>query len=378
MRRFGFTILEVLVALTLGVVVLGTAVSLAAVASEQGAAARRRAHLARTASFLDLTLARDLRHAGLGMPTGPFHSGTFGGGPGRFNAPILIGTATSVGIVGDVPRPDADAAPFGSLATLPGGPGRFFWFNDVTGICIPSLGNIRGCAISDTSRVLTGVGGCNRIGGGIDANCPWGLRRVLPDEYLVVTAGDGSWALARMPALGAALVRAPAPHGDHLLLQSAGLPADWVAARWPNANPSVDPPTALRGQGFVATLDRVFYVHSGTTISRIQCMGTPEPDNTGFPDKDALVVPSVAALSYAPSGGQPRTTCVGPELIADHVESLAFTYVDAAGAALAVPLNAADKRATRGVRWRVAFHDRRGTHPVREVVEGAIALRNLP
>ena len=384
MRRAAFSLIEVLIALTLGVVVLTTTVSLVVYAGRESDAARRRAHLSRSASFLNLNLTRDLRAAGLGVPNGPFHDVFFDGSPGRFNAAILIGNDEAIGLVGDLPRPDADAPPFGSLATMPGNDGsvapnaaaRFWWFNDANGLCIPRIAG-DGCTTAQTSRLLPGVAGCNRPGAGGDATCPWGLRRLLPNEYFTVIAGDGSWALAKMPAdLSTALV--PAPDGQHILFQSAGTPADWKKERWGNTNPQVDPPTALRGQGFVASLDRVFIFKRGSAVFRMQCMGVPVPDNVNFPSADVLTMPDPSQLDYAVTGRE-KTTCVGPELVADHVRSFHLTFVDGEGKELTLPLNAADKRAVRGVRWSVDMEDdRSGKLPVRESMEGAVALRNLP
>ncbi len=390
MKR-AFTIIEILVALTLGVVVLGTTVSLAVLAGQDHDAARRRAHLARTASFLDRNLARDLRHAGLGMPTGPFHTGTFGSGDGRFNAPVLLGTVDAIGIVGDLPRPDADGAPFGSLASIPGSSGlggspgaaRFWWFNDNTGTCIPSTSaTANSCKLSRTSRLMPNAGECNAIGGGNDPTCPWGLRRLVADEYFVVIAGDGSWALAKMPSSTTAIANSlvTAPDGRHLLFQSAsGVGGDWDPIKWRNVDPQIDAPVALRGQGYVSSPDRVFYFKDGTTLQRVQCYGAPDPDNAGFPDADATAMPATAALAYTlPGGRTPSPTCVGPELIADHVVSVAFSYTDKNGAILAIPLDAARKRDVRGIRWRIVFEDARGgRQTVNETVEGGIALRNL-
>ena len=385
-----FTIIEILVALTLGVVVLGTTVSLAVLAGQDHDAGRRRAHLARTASYLDRNLSRDLRHAGLGMPTGPFHTGTFGSGTGRFNAPILIGTTDSIGIVGDLPRPDADGAPFGSLASIPGSSGiggspgaaRFWWFNDNTGTCIPSTTvTATSCKLSKTSRLMPGAGECNAVGAGNDPTCPWGLRRLVADEYFVVIAGDGSWALAKMPSTaGIANALVAAPDGRHLLFQSASaVGGDWDPVRWRNVDPQVDAPVALRGQGYVSSPDRVFYFKQGRTLQRVQCTGAPDPDNAGFPSANVTTMPNVAALAYTlPGGRTPGPTCVGPELIADHVESAVFTYIDKDGAALALPLDGPRKRQVRGIRWRIAFRDARGgRQTVNETVEGAVALRNL-
>jgi prepilin-type N-terminal cleavage/methylation domain-containing protein len=386
MRR-GFTILEVLVALTIGVVVLGSAVSLVVVAGRHSDAARRRAHLARTASFLDHNLSRDLRHAGLGMPTGPFHS-VFASGEGRFHAPILVGTVTAVGLVGDLPRPDADGAPFGALATIPGSdgtspPARFWWFNDNNGLCIPSLtpsATGTRCSLAETSRLFPGLGGCDAPGRGGDLTCPWGRRNLLPDEYFVVVAGDGSWALARMPgpgSLGASLVVGPS--GRHLLFASNSTSADWDPLLWRNANPQVDPPAAQRGQGFVSSLDRVFYFQQGQTLQRLQCMGVPDPENPGFPSADITDMPPLDALRYTPPGGRPRTSCVGPELVADLVQHVEFVFLDVLGNELPRPLTAEGKRAVRGVTWHIEFADLRARGiPVRETLEGAVALRNLP
>lgn len=389
MVRRAFTLIEVMVALTLGVVVLGTAVNLAVAAGQDHDASRRRAHLARTASFLNRTLANDLRHAGLGMPTGPFHGTFSSGGTGRFNAPVLIGTTDSIGIVGDLPRPDADGAPFGSLASMPGGTGtggsanaaRFWWLNDNTGTCIPRKPSASvGCRLSTTSRLAAGAGDCNAAGKGGDASCPWGLRRLVAEEYFVVIAGDGSWALAQMPAqTGIANALVEAPDGQHLLFQSASaINGDWDPLKWPNANPQLDPPVALRGQGYVSSPDRVFFFKQGNTIQRVQCSGVPDPDNAAFPSANVQTMPAVAALAYTPPGGRPTTTCIGPELLADHVQSLSLSYSDKNGATLTLPLDAARKREVRAIRWRVVFEDKRfGRATVAETLEGTIALRNL-
>jgi hypothetical protein len=154
----------------------------------------------------------------------------------------------------------------------------------------------------------------------------------------------------------------------------------WDGAVWPNlAND--DPPTNTRGQGFITTLDRVFYFQDGTTIRRIQCWGDPDPGHANWPDETAAAMPSTDPLDLKDlnpfSGATLQEECSPAELFARNVQSFELRYFDASGAEVVGANTGLLKASIRRISYRVVLqkNDARG-RSVEESIESSVAIRN--
>lgn len=385
----GFTLLEVAVAVALSVIVIGAATTVLSAVLVQNKRQRIHSDLQRDAELVGQLLATELRQAGLGVPQGPHIQKncpggvctfTYGTGANttsaglRFGAHrLLVAAPTEIGLVGDLPRPDSNYPVFGPLHSRHSGAGTgiLAWHNESNGTCIPP-----GCATSGFSTFFPGSGiDCSTVGGEI--TCPWALRRVARGDRLQVVDGRGDWAHAGVDTAGAV-------GGNSSLLGVLGLrlsPAmDPSANSWLNDSAGVGP-SGFAGQGFVTTLDRVFYVFDSVAgvIRRTQCFGDPDPGHADWPESANTVPGSPGTITppvTAPSTSA-QNRCVGPEVVARHVTSVAFTYFDQAGAAVAVASNA-DKDSIRRVEWVIGFQNANtivGT-PVTYTLMGAVSLQN--
>jgi type II secretory pathway pseudopilin PulG len=323
----GATLIELMVALSLLAVVLTVTVNLLVGAIRSGSRSRARAEIARQGLFASEVMHQELRMAGLGVPqpSGLHIDDTYAGaGATFFDTAVILANATQVGVVADLPRPDAQYNALGILHNRPGGSRRnVMWETENNGRCVPDTG-ASSCSTADYSRFFPGEDGCDATTDGNDRTCPWGMKRVAPSERIQIVAGSHAWTHAgllasyTMDAIGV-------PNG----VMSLRLAANWDPS-WPNVNP-LDFPVGITGQGFVTTLDRVFYALQGTDLVRIQCMGDPDPQAAGWPNLATNTLPSMASLAITPTGGV-QNTCVGPEVIAKNVTSLTFSYFNGAGA----------------------------------------------
>lgn len=383
MRR-GFTLIEVLVSLSISVAVLAIATGLTATAMRDAKRSRVRSDLARDASLLDGQLRRDLMVLGLGVPVGRNITPGYGtGGISAFYAPILVAAPTEIGFIADLPRPDAQMSPFGYLPNQPlGGTDRILWHNDSNGACLPDA-TAGSCSTADTSVFFPGEAGCAAAGAGLgsaaDRVCPWSMKRLAildgNSEAFQVVAGDGTWVhtKAKFPATLLASAAAPRP----LALQTD---TSWHGA-WANVAPR-DPPMNIRGQGFVTTIDRIFYKLDTATgrVVRVQCWGDPDPNHPNWPDSSATAIPPFDDLTdVTPHGGTPYEQCTTPEVFARNVTSVSFRYFDNAGAELTGIDSALEKMSIRRIDYVIQLHKEtgyEGHYPVEESLEGSIAVRN--
>lgn len=361
----GATLIELMVALAMLAIVLTVSVGLLVGSIRSGARARARAELARQGLFASEVMHQELRMAGLGvpMPSGEhIADGYAGAGDTTFDTVVILANGTQVGVVADLPRPDAQYNALGVLHNRPGGTQHnVMWENENNGRCVPDTGGMT-CSTADTSRFFPGEDGCDSTGDGADRTCPWGMKRVAVNERIQVVAGSHAWTHAglqnayTMDAIGV-------PNG----VMSLRLASDWDPS-WPNVDTD-DFPVGISGQGFVTTIDRVFFALQGTDLVRIQCRGDPDPQNVGWPDLGTNALPSMAALAFTPTGGS-ANVCVGPEVIAKNVASLTFTYFDGAGGV------AATKDAVRRIVWTMVLRRNVFGRSVTQDIVGSAAIRN--
>lgn len=359
----GATMIELLVALSLLAVVLSVAVGLVTGAIQSGTRGRARGELARQGSFLNSLLASELRMAGFGVPTsvGTHIDDAYGGaGDTIFDSNVILATGTAVGIVADFPRPDAQYATFGFIDNRPaGGTSNIMWHTENNGGCAPDTVS-PSCATGTASMFFPGEDGCDAVGDAADRTCPWGMKRVRGGERIQIVSGAMRWTHAgvasplAMSALGAA---GPL---------SLNLSTAWNATAWPNILAS-DPPVAVTGQGFVTTVDRVFYRLNGTNMERIQCFGDPDPGSVNWPNLATTAMPGT--LTSTPTGGTVNE-CTAAEVVAKNVASLQFDYFTGTGVATTA------KDQVRRVDWTIKLRKTVNSRTVEQDVVGTVAIRS--
>lgn len=365
----GFSLMELVVALTINAVVLTAAVSLFEGISSQSSAARQRAELERDATFVQELLERELRLAGLGVPRGANVD------TDAVLDAVLVATPTSIGVLADIPRPDAQYPTFGLLSSQLSMEGlhpidtHLWWFTENNGPCQPDgvEGTLPSCTTSTTSTFFPGLRGCDTTGHATDRVCPWGLRRMLGGEPFQVVYGDGAWTTSAMKTPIELHGGGAHPH-DLMFVEVATPLGNWDVDGTDGLAGLGTMPRANVGTGFVVTLDRIFYELQGSTITRRQCWGTPAPERAEWPAAGASAVPANPA--YASSAA--TSVCTPREVIARHVTALRFTYIDDNG----VVFDGVDRSRIARISYVLQLSTGASINPVRHEVEGSILLRN--
>jgi prepilin-type N-terminal cleavage/methylation domain-containing protein len=438
--RGGFTMLEVVVALALGVIVIGSVTLIMA----QVLLAQRRQRLVsdmqRDAEFASTLLTLEVRQAGLGVPGGtyfPTSSATgfldFGTGVANIGTEytfaarhLIVARPTEIGILADIPRPDSNYNVFGPLNSRATGnpppatppltnPDFLAWHTENNGTCVPCAvtppapnntlcPTVPGCSIrggasanGPTSLFFPNAGATAECisgtapSGSVGLGCPWASRRLAAGERLQIVDGGGSWTVDGVSTL----TPATSPNGMVALALTKPMDPGSSKTFWPN-NAAGDGPGGTAGQGFATTLDRIFYQLVGTNIVRTQCWGDPDPANANWPPDGVNTTPgSPGNINPAVDGSdvthgagdvQTSAVCIGPEVVARNVVTptggagLNFQYSDANGAN--VPVNGTTSAATlntiAGVTWNITLSrsDNTVTTKVSYVIEGGAAIQN--
>jgi hypothetical protein len=337
MRRRAFTILELLIGLVASAVVLTAMIAAFAEVMKTQRQQRVRAELARQGAFLGHVLNTELRVIGLGRPEG---NSVIGNKPPPIS--VLFAGPTAIGFVADLPRPDATSNTFGFLEDRPAGFQRVMWHTDNNGVCAPDGG---ACDIRRTSTLYRGdVATCAT--NAADRTCPWSNHRLRPGETFQLVAGNGTWTNliadgAGNTSAGLTMEAALAPDGGNVrglvvgpATNDVGQALGWPAA-WLNTARG-DAPVDVRGQGFVTTLDRVFFRHcaaacpGGTgrerVLERRQCWGPLHPDHPAWPHVDADTDDATLRSGAFDPLAVPGTTCTPWEVAARDVETFRLSY----------------------------------------------------
>lgn len=368
--------------MVISIIILGVCMTIMVNTIVEGRRTRVQSEMARDGAHTSQLLGQELRQAGLGVPNAGHISATYGTTPNAtFYASLLVAGASEIGVVGDLPRADATYNAYGalhnrtlSLVGVPTGD-HVAWHTENNGNCVPdALAAGVSCTTATSSLFFPGEAGCDDNDAFADRTCPWGLRRVVPGERLIIVSGDGRWAHVGM---GTAMEKAGSDRVFAAKLSPAFSPADWPDPPAP-ALP-VTAPNQTAGQGWVTTLDRVFFKYDATTrtIQRAQCSGDPDPDNAGWPGQAAITIPPIATLRLTPPGGGAVHVCGEFEIIARHVESLTFTYFNAAGGVVGTRNTGPLKRSIRRVGYRIQFRQTLDGRDVIYDVAGSVRLQNL-
>lgn len=375
-RQLGFSLIEVVVALALGISILAVAIGVLAEFTRQANQKRVRTELAREAALFSLRLSSDARGAGLGVP--PSGSPHANGAIGAFYGPILVAAGSQLAFLGDFTRPHAQYQTFGTLASfVPSSTHPLTeitaWHTENNGTCAPS--GTSGCSTADASVFFPGVAGCNASSGVADRVCPWGLKRVGAGDRLQIVAGDGSW-------IHTAAASPLAMHDPFSTGHGPGQPAAFVlgapqlSGTWTNVTGG--PPVHTPGMGWVTTLDRVFYRYvaaaGGGVIERRQCWGDPDPADADFPSATATAIPANPD-QVSPAGVV--NTCTRWERMLRDVKSASFAYFDESATAVAEPINTALlKQSVRRIDYHVVLEKRASGFAVSHEIAGTVGLRN--
>lgn len=345
----GFTLVEVMVALVIGAVLLSTVVSVLTLTLRDARRTRVHSELLRDAESVTHQLNSELRLAGLGLPRGANIDASYGTSPPAAPlAALIVAGATEIGIVADLPRPDANFNTFGGLHGRDTGAATIAWHNENNGACVPDSTSSSCSAGVDSVFFPVNATGCTTTGtsGFNDRLCPWGMRRGRANESILIVAGDGQWSRSVLSgSVSAGTIRA------------ADLSTAYSRTTWPQG------PGAVAGQGFVATLDRVFYWLDGTKIRRRQCWGDPNPNDPQWSEPPSTASWDPAATDGGSAGA---SECTPAEVVARNVSSLSFTYTTGTDGVI------------RKVDYAIGFARTVDGRPVLHVVNGAIRLTNIP
>ena len=356
-RPRGFTLIEMMVALTMALVVTASALGVLLSVMETQREGEVRAQLARDAQLMMDMLARDFATLGVGVPRGleMDQAGTTAlnaGAPGRqLRPPIRIGDENYIAFLGDLPLPSSDlnglAFPtvFHHYDVANREERHIAVVSELTPCTPPSTAPGYGCA-SSTATLLEVPAGANCDSSNTTApTCPWGLGKwgllgTDPDPVLVVGDAFGGWYQRTRSGF--------ASHENRTMLElDDELPVQQFRARG-------------IGSGFMAQLDRVFYSVEETssvgsactsastdcTLRRRQCWGD-------INNASAALFPGVGASAIR-AGSNPSDCTAGSggtpwEDIMDGIDSFQIQYFDANGGTLTAPLDASKSSRVRYV-----------------------------
>jgi prepilin-type N-terminal cleavage/methylation domain-containing protein len=384
-----FTMIELLIGLAVSAVVMTAITVVYADATNFQRQQRIRQQLAQGGGVFDRQFNSELRTTGLGRAAN-FRLGTTAsinavyGGTGTTVSPIntnqtfvqgVGGSIVTLMLVGDVPRPDANFETFGLLSDAPVGHGKVAFSNDHTGSCAPTNPVTTGC---DSGLFPSSLGStCQNV---LDRGCAWAGKRLRADDVLQIVTGDGMYQNVQVAST---MTAAPAPGSQQmaLSLQTGGTFPYPAATVWPNAAPG-DAPADVRGQGWVATMDRVFYrycpgaivdfgvapsvnancggtrlTNEARVIERMQCWGPVDVTN--------------AAWTNAANPALQTATCTAWEPVLRDVDSVRFAFSDISQSVPAMP-----RELTYEIKLVKRYGKGSGTE-LRHTLRNATRLRNV-
>jgi prepilin-type N-terminal cleavage/methylation domain-containing protein len=343
--RRGFTLVEVMVASTVGILILMAAMGYLLSRSRMDQQEAQRSRLKQDSSLLLGQLGRELRQAGLGRPTRARRDRD----GELFPGPLLHANQTALAFVADLPRPDANLNGLSAFAAHQGSPPLpdrgLALLNELNGGCDVDGSSPAACRTDEASLLLAAPGLDCRTAPGTAPTCPWGLKKYRPGEWLVLVDGVGRWVERRVASN---LFSSSA--GRVALVLDERLPADFFGV--PN-------------QGWVASLDRVFYRLNESAVERKQCWGEVGPSATARELARPCDDPGSEGTPW-----EPLLRTVAPQ-------GLAFRYFDAQGTELqALPLSAEELRRVRRVEVVLRLTAPTSRGPVTQDSLTAVTLRH--
>lgn len=343
----GFTLLEMIVALTMALVVTSSALGVLLTVLQTQREGSLRASLARDAQLTMDMLARDFAYLGVGVPRGlqmredgvtPITAST----TSQLRPPIRVGTSDYIAFLGDLPFPNSDLNGIAMPQVFQGSTDDEFSVVSELTACsppqsAPTSGNYT-CRTSQATMLEVGGGDCDESNK-TQPTCPWGLgkwqQNGAADMVLVIGDTFGGWYqrtwdfTVHSHGTDRALVKFGARLSGETDLSENRFYARTI------------------GGGFVALLDRVFYsleepgspgtacTSGNCTLRRRQCWGDiGDPGDASFP----AVGGSAIRGGSDPGGCTAGTQGTPWESVMDGVESFQIRYFDSTGAEIAPPL----------------------------------------
>jgi len=397
-----FTLIEVLVALTIAAIVSTAAMAMFLTVRTTAVETATRAQLARDGQVaLDL-IAQDLRFFGAGVPLGVNGDAATTAASGKSLLPILrVARDDNLVFLGDLPYPNAELSGLTSLAYIgsSGSPAhRPAVISETSGFCIPPYGTTANlaCRTSVTTLLpdLQSAADCTGSTTPIDATptaaelqaartCPWGMNKWLIGNggyvYLTIVDADGKWHERRNNSgtignddvdgkyLGTHLEHNFPASGDHDL----GVPRFFAAA----------------GGSYIGVLDRVFYAVEDTATPGTRCTGAVGGDCAlrrrqcwgRLEDPTASTFPAAGTTSFVGSSSTQANCTIAStpedgtrwETVVTGVEDITFSYYSNAttqlvGSGTGQPLSTAQAGQVKAIEVEVRVRRRvPGTSPSR-------------
>jgi prepilin-type N-terminal cleavage/methylation domain-containing protein len=343
--RRGFTLVEVLVASTVGILILMAAMGYLLSRSKMDHEEAQLAQLKQDSSLMLGQLGRELRQAGLGRPTRARRDGD----GELFPGPLILADETALAFVADLPRPDSSlngVSSFAANQNIPPLPNRgIALLNELNGGCDVDGSSPTACRTDEASLLLAPPGQDCRSSPETAPTCPWGLKKYQPGEWLVLVDGVGRWVERQV--------------SSDLYGSSAGRVALMLDERPPRDFFEVP------NRGWVASLDRVLYRLRGDVVERRQCWG----------EAGRSLTPRGLAQSCENARGdgtewEPLLRTVAPG-------GLTFRYFDAQGVELrALPLSPQDLRRVRRVEVVLRLTAQTSRGPISHDTLTAVTLRH--
>lgn len=345
-RTRGFTLIELMVALALGLAVTAAAMGVLLSAVSTQKEGTMRAELARDAQLTMDLLTRDLSYLGAGVPRG-FESapagnllatgvGTLNATIGYFNGradrqlrpPIRIARNDYIAFLGDLPYPNAELSGIvgvNHMSTAATTTSDVAVVSELSP-CSPENGATNYVCDTSDESLIQWVGTADCAAGTLTTSptCPWGMKKWqvtgATNPRLVVGAVDGSWFRREWNMSSIAAVN----ERMAITLTGGALPVNRFVE-------------SSLGGGYMANIDRVFWSlenkaggaacgGSDCTLWRKQCWGwtmaTTQPNAAGFPGLNASVIRSGASPADCgdPDNGTPW------EKVMSDIKSLNIRY----------------------------------------------------
>jgi len=392
-RRLGFTLIELVAALSIGGVVLTATFQTYLLLRSQMVKTRVSAELRRNARNVLGTVSRYLKMAGAGLPPAastngdpdPYPGGgvPYGGAANPTIGPaVIVGINDAIGFMGDFPRPDSNLngisvpahaeayqryAYGGAVSngcakarrnnfTATDATNHLTLLNELSGGCLPGTG----CDSSASSVLLPGTGSACGPGNLTAPTCPWSLKKYRPSEYVLLVYPSRKW-LARQinaPAFNAYCAsNACSIHthcdgpgqfqglslfyeawGGHASAGSGGrnIP-NTMGAGWLTDGANVSSMVFPSNRGWVSTIERVFFRYRPTTSTMefIMCWGPPARGDATWTQVAAANPCALAAGSGI--GGAESLGGTGWQVLARNVKEVKLEYFDDDNTLLAAP-----------------------------------------
>ncbi|HEY4222582.1 MAG TPA: hypothetical protein VGO62_14605, partial [Myxococcota bacterium] len=277
---------------------------------------------------------------------------------------VRRGLAQNLVFTGDLPYPNSEVPGIASVSRVAGQAisTNVAFTDEITGPCTPwnPTAPLSAQCKTTQSTLVQGsyVAADDCTSAQANARtCPWAMHKWVngsaTDTFLTFVGTDGKWYERKIVNIDGL---APITNVDTFVGVT-------LAANFPVAGGGVIDPQFFLGAGYATVLDRVFFAvedpaspgaacaAGNCTLFRRQCWGRiGDPSNANFPAAGA----GFYGTTQTPTGCAAPSDGTGWEVLATGISSFSFSYFTNT-AALAAPLNAADRDAVRAVQVDMAI-----------------------